>query len=154
MKKPLFSRVIPIAALGLLVLFKFENCAPVSKFAGVPSGSSSGNVKIVDGTYQQSPVEFLAPSQTVTSPAATVKGVCVGVSDGTLVNWAVIPSQNPNQVINSGQVECQSGEFTVSLNGLNFSSCQDEFEVRAATMNDTSQTAVMFLAPDCPSATQ
>lgn len=154
MKDRLFSRVIPIAALGLLVLFKFQNCAPAAKFAGAPGAASPGTVKIVDGTYQQSPVEFLAPSQTVSTASTVVKGVCLGVADGTLVNWAAIPAQNPNQVINSGQVQCESGAFTVTLNDLAFSSCADQVEIRAATINDSTDTAVTFLAPDCPSATQ
>lgn len=152
MRNRFFSRVLPIAALGLVVLFKFDNCAPAAKFA-TSSGSNSGTVKII-GSWSSSPVEFLTASQIVTTNSTTVKGVCVGISDGSTVDWAVTSAQNPNQVLNSGQVQCQNGAFEVAVGNVAFQSCSDQYEVRAASPNDTNDTAVTLLEPDCPSAVQ
>ncbi len=143
--------MIPIAALGILVLFKFENCAPAANFAS--SASTSNTVKIVDN-WNSSPVQFVNPTQVVTSNSTVVQGLCVGNPNGTVVNWAITSAQNPDQILDSGQVECKNGEFEVAVNSLSFQSCSDQFEVRAASTYNAGQMATTFLEPDCPSATQ
>ena len=145
------SRVIPIAALGLLVLFKFENCAPAANFAS--AASTGGTVKIVDN-WNASPVAFVNSAQVVKADPTVVQGLCVGNPDGTVVNWAITSTLNPTQILDSGQVECQNGEFEVAVTSLAFQSCTDQFEIRAASSVNTGQMATTFLEPDCPSVDQ
>ncbi|MCB0350340.1 MAG: hypothetical protein KDD38_04095 [Bdellovibrionales bacterium] len=142
------SRVIPISALLLVVLFKFQNCAPAPDM--VQDFDGTGEVRIIDRWAEQK-VSFLTPNLIVASdaPKVDVQGLCVGSLKGQLINYQVIELNESAEIIGGGQVECVMGGFELPLAQIHFSSCSSRLQVRATRDGDTSGFAETVLVPDC-----
>lgn len=148
--QPLFSRVLPISSLLLLVLFKFQNCAPSPQAVASVDPDMDGEVRIIDRWSEQK-VAFL--SSTVSLPldqnAVDLHGLCVGSVEGQLIEYQVIAVRDVPQITASGLVECVGGGFELMLRNLQASSCDESFRVRAARLGDEANYAEALLRPLC-----
>lgn len=172
------SRVLPISSLLLVVLFKFENCAPTgAEFSSVagpggivnnlspgstgsnsggagPTGPGPGIVGIVEN-YNSSPLSFVANPQLVAQPdqdgPMAVQGLCVGGPTQQTIEYQVIDMRDTPKVVMAGQVPCELGGFALPVAHLDLHKCSDRFEVRAARTSDPSQFATTTLQLDCQS---
>lgn len=147
------SRVLPIASLLLVVLFKFENCAQSPQMLGGATTPTSGTVGLVDN-YNQTPLQFVANPQLVSASASSsvkVQGLCVGGVEHQTIVYQVIDMKTTPKLVLEGQVECQYGGFELPVENLVFSNCDDQYEVHAARANDPSLSTVTTLKLDCVS---
>lgn len=150
-----YKRVVPIAALLLVVLFKFQNCAPVTPMALATDGDGNAGdeVRIVDRWVAEK-ISFLNPTQTIESDDVGVQGLCVGSEKGQQIAYQIIeisedPALDP-QIINEGVVECVMGGFELQVKILNPSSCVKRYQVRAARIDDDINYAETVLQSNCP----
>lgn len=150
------KRVVPIAALLLVVLFKFQNCAPVTPMNSVVGGdigdSTGGEVRIVDRWVAEK-ISFLSPTQIIEGDEVGIQGLCVGSEKGQQIAYQIIeigeaPDVSP-QVVNEGVVECVMGGFELQVQALNFASCLKRYQVRAARVEDNKNYAETVLQPNC-----
>lgn len=147
------KRTITIGALLLVVIFKFQNCAPPTAMqSDLSSGAPDDEVRIVDRWAPQK-VEFMSPTQLVEGQERIVQiqGLCVGSEKGEQIAYQVIEISNEPRVISEGVVNCVMGGFEVELQALVFTSCSSRYQVRAARMGDDQNYAETVLQPDCSS---
>ena len=148
--KNLLSRVLPISALILMILFKFQNCAPVGPGQANYSGEADTQVRIVDRWGEQR-VSFLEPSVVVpaSQEAVALQGLCVGSEKGQLIEYQVIELKDTPELIGAGVVECVMGGFELPLAQLHFSSCAARLQVRATRQGETASYAETLVQPAC-----
>jgi hypothetical protein len=147
----ILSRVLPISSLILIVLFKFQNCAPVNPSDAKFVGTGDSEVRIVD-RWGESQVSFLTASITVPNdqpPPQGVQGLCVGSAKGQMIEYQVIEIKEIPEVVSAGVVECVRGGFELPLAQVHFSSCSSRLQVRATRQGDSETYAETFLQPDC-----
>ncbi len=133
----------------LIVLFKFQNCAPVSPSQDLVSGSD-GEVRIVD-RWHESQVSFMSPKMVVpeTPSQQGVLGLCVGSVEGQMIEYQVIEISGSARLVSSGLVECVRGGFELPLAEVQFSSCDSRLQVRAVRQGDSQSYAETLLLPEC-----
>jgi hypothetical protein len=147
------SRILPISALLLVVMFKFQNCAPSNNTS--TQTSANGTVGIVDN-FSQTPLEFVANPQLIESTATyplQVQGLCVGGDDSQVINYQVYNMNGTPSQVSSGQASCVMGGFELSIaTKLAFNSCSDRYEVHATRSGQESTPIVTTLQLDCTSS--
>lgn len=143
--------MISISSLILIVLFKFQNCGPAPQMSSQePFSPNSGEVRIVD-RWNEAKVSFLTPTQkiAVQHSAVNVQGLCVGSEKGQKIQYQVLELNELPKMVYVGEVECVMGGFEVPIGSINFHSCEDKFQVRAARSGETGEAAETILQPDC-----
>ncbi len=145
--------VISISGLVLVVLFKFQNCGPAPQMSATDPvaniGPNEGEVRIVD-RWSEEKVIFLAPTQKVaTQQPVNVQGLCVGSEKGQKIQYQVLEINDIPKIVYVGEVECVMGGFEVPVGAVNFHSCNDKLQIRAARTGDSSEAAETILQPDC-----
>ncbi|OFZ12419.1 MAG: hypothetical protein A2Z20_06635 [Bdellovibrionales bacterium RBG_16_40_8] len=149
--KAMLTRVVPISALLLVILFKFQNCAPPSQMDAVTNViGPDGQVRIVDQWSEQK-VVFLSPSVVVpeTQQVVDLQGLCIGSHKGQLIRYQVVELKENPEVLDEGSVECVGGGFELPLAQVQFSSCSSRLQVRAARDGDDTNYAETVLRPEC-----
>jgi hypothetical protein len=154
MSRHLSSRVLPISALLLLVIFKFQNCAPAPEMLNASSvgGDSESQVRIVDRWSEQK-VAFLSPAHAVApeEQSLSLQGLCVGSEKGQLIEFQVILIEDSPHVVANGTVECVMGGFELPISDLKLKSCNERLQVRAARLGENENYAETILQLDCKS---
>lgn len=143
-----WSRIFSIFSLLLIVMFKFQNCAPTrpgEEFSSQPSGE----VRIVD-QWAPSKVEFLSPSYLIetTVQEVNVPGLCVGAPKGQRLVWQLLDTKD-HVIIESGIVECLMGNFQLTINKVAFNDCKTELELKAQKEESPEPPAITILRPYC-----
>jgi hypothetical protein len=143
------SRTLPIAALLLVVLFKFQNCAPAPNMVGA-NGSGDAIVRDIDQWNQQK-IAFLNPQQSIPVDVNTIslQGLCVGSEKGQQIDYQVIVMKAIPEVLNAGHVECVGGNFELPLEDVQFNSCSERIQVRAARAGNANDYTETVLQPAC-----
>lgn len=148
------KRVFTIGALVLVVMFKFQNCAPPSGLQNQAGedGLPDGEVRIVDRWAPQK-IEFMSPSQLIESEERSVQvhGLCVGSDKGEQIAYQVIEISNDPRIVYQGVVNCVMGGFELTLQSLTFTSCSSRYQVRATRLGDEQNYAETVLQPNCSS---
>jgi len=153
MSRQLSSRVIPISALLLLVIFKFQNCAPAPEMLNASAENDlDSEVRIVDRWSEQK-VAFLSPAQIVDpeQQSLNVQGLCVGSEKGQAIAFQVILIDHSPHVVANGTVECVMGGFELPISDLKLKSCSERLQVRAARLGEDQSYAETILQLDCKS---
>lgn len=148
--KSSLQRVLPIAALMLVVMFKFQNCAPQSNMYDASSIGDGGEVRIVDRWAEQK-VSFINPTHTVDgeNAAVDIQGLCVGSDKGQQIRYQIIEIADVPHVVYEGLVECLMGGFELKLPAVHFASCSTRYQVRAARIGEETDYAETVLQPNC-----
>lgn len=144
-------RVLAILSILMVVMFKFQNCAPAPGLDGASIGSD-GTVRLVDGwTGIADKISFMSPTYLIQGDAARieVQGVCPGVQNSELIGWQLVRSDD-ELVMASGSSACDLGGFQVELAQLTFDDCNSRYEIRASSTS-TSSSATTVLRPFCDS---
>jgi hypothetical protein len=152
------SRVIPISALLLIVLFKFQNCGMPNE-AGINPSNHDGGVRIIDQWSEQK-VAFLNPLNTQDTRSSTMtsaselrlQGLCVGGTSEGMITYDFNLYDAGEKLVHrfSGQVECKMGNFEIVLPELSFGSCSDHYDVRAVLDgNENDLPAITKIVPIC-----
>lgn len=146
-------KAIPIFALLLMILFKFQNCAPVSQMAvgsTLPNQNANPQQGIIDNFNVQK-VSFLNNNWIVLqdSQGLNLQGLCIGSSKGQLIEYQVIELGDIPKAVLENSVECNGGGFEILLSQVHFSSCKSSWQIRAIRKGDPSQYAEAILNPDC-----
>jgi hypothetical protein len=145
------KRVITLGALLLVVMFKFQNCAPAPMQNQAAEGPiEDGQVRIVDRWAVQK-VSFVSKTQYVEGDAqpVQVQGLCLGSEKGTQIAYQVIALNEAPQVILDGVVDCVMGSFELVLKTLRFQSCMTRYQVRASRIGEDEYYAETMLQPNC-----
>lgn len=148
-----YKRIIPITALLLVLLFKFQNCAPVTQMTSADQDGYDGapdEVRIVDRWVAEK-ISFLSSTQIIENENAQIdiQGLCVGSQKGQQIVYQVIEISDDPKIINSGVVECIMGGFVLQVQILNLMSCMHHYQVRAARIDDEKNYAETILRPTC-----
>lgn len=148
---PILSRILPISALLLLTLFKFQNCAPAPELASdFVDSDMDGQVRIVDRWSEQK-LSFLTSNVIVPveNSDLDLQGLCVGSETGQMISYQIIDLKENPEIIGVGKVECVMGGFELPLAQIHFSDCEARLQVRAAREDENSDFAETILVPDC-----
>jgi len=143
-------KALPIFALLSLILFKFQNCAPVNEMAINPVPPLDAPVGIVDN-FNSAKVSFVNNNWLIQqdSMGFALQGLCVGSPQGQLVEYQVIELGGLPKVVDAGVVECVGGGFELILSQVHFSSCGSKWQIRAVRQGISDQVAEAILNPDC-----
>ncbi len=143
-------RILAILSILMVVMFKFQNCAPAPGMDA--SAGNNGSVRLVDGwTGVADKISFMSPTYLVQgdTPRIEVQGVCPGVQNNELIGWELIRSDDES-VVTSGSSACDLGGFQVDLAQITFEDCNSRYEIRASSPS-TSASATTVLRPFCDS---
>lgn len=103
-----------------LLLFHFQNCAPVSSASNTTSDTSG--VRLVED-LNKAQIQFVAPQVEVQddAPQTGVDGLCNRDHDGALLHWSI--SADAQAPMLSGQSSCGRGQFSVNVDQLDQLTC-------------------------------
>lgn len=104
-----------------IVLFHFQNCAPVQPTAN-SSASTTPGARVIDD-YNKVEIQFAASEVQLHDDlnAADVSGLCNRSHNGAALGWSLLTQDN--QVLASGDSRCGSGAFSVHMDGLEQMAC-------------------------------
>lgn len=143
-------RILAILSILMVVMFKFQNCAPVPGANSMASTDSK--VGLIDGWNGVEKIAFMSPTYLVQGDSARieVQGVCPGVQDSNLIGWELIRTDD-DSVMASGSTQCDLGGFAVELAQVSFADCNSRYEIRAHDPSSTNK-ATTVLRPFCDSS--
>lgn len=148
-------RVVSISSIMLVVLFKFQNCGPVTSVAGVGSvGINDSEVRVVDRWGQQK-LSFVS-SDMILEPAQSkvnLQGLCLGEKTDQKIIYDIISTAGSSvqSKLIGGLVDCVMGGFEISLEAIQFSSCDNRLKIRAARVGAEEEFAEAIVRPNCES---
>lgn len=124
-----------IAAISVVMITQFQNCAGAPSGAGAGSEASSP-VDVIDQVSGVSALRFQYSKVQVTdqSPTAVLTGECERIAQGTIVGWDV---QDESGTRNAGTVQCDRGFFSVELATQQELECGKVYEVSARLSDGT-----------------
>lgn len=142
-----------LGAIGFLMLFQYQNCAPA---AGIHSrslasaSSEDGIVTTIDDVnattglaFSQSKVQ-VPPSDSPT----VIEGACSQHQGGAVLGWNVRDSDG--NMTQSGYSVCDKGQFQVTMAPANQLDCDQSYEVRAQLSKG--QVGTVEVSRDCSSS--
>jgi hypothetical protein len=155
LSRELVNRILPISALLLVVLFKFQNCSPIDPAAASVSAGPDvgGEVRVVDRWAAQK-ISFLQDSQTI-DPAeqelgvVNVHGLCVGTQNGEFIKYQVFAVDSAIKLLAEGKAACLGGNFEVSIKNISFENCESTLRVQAERELDAQNNSSVELRPNC-----
>jgi hypothetical protein len=130
--RPKLKRFAVLGVLGLMMVLKFQNCAPVSNASssGAASGSASlpvtdiDNVKVNPGlTFSYPEIEFQSSVESV-----LLSGTCPTTQEGAVFAWSMTLSGATTSIA-SGSATCHDGAFDVELDQLSQMQCGQTYVV-------------------------
>lgn len=139
-----------LGALGFLMLFQYQNCAPA---AGVNALSSSkanggGTVTIIDNMNLTSGLTFSNPSVVAppSNAATVIDGACSVEQERSVLGWSVTNSSGTQ--MQKGNSVCSGGKFKVEMAPSNQMECGESYTLQAS-FGASGMVAVASVARDC-----
>lgn len=127
-----------LAAAMLLLLTKYQNCAPVNSPA-----ASDPTLRIVDDLGEQK-VVFASPQMTARHTATDlfVYGLCPR-TDKESLTWTLSDNQ---AIVSQGQAGCEMGGFQINISQLQEWTCDHDYQLSAVSESgDINQMSVRRL---------
>ena len=122
-----------LGGLGLLMLFQYQNCAPVQgiQSSRTFSASDSGVVTTIDDVNMTTAVSFTQSKVQVSSSDAptVIEGECSSMQEGAVLGWKV--RDDHGQMRETGYSQCEQGHFQVEMAPSNELECDKSYEVSA-----------------------
>lgn len=121
-----YVSILTILGLTSVVLFQFQNCAPVQPSATASNGG--GDARIVD-EYNKAEIQFVEESIQVREDVDTaeVNGLCARAHNGSPLNWVLWASSG--EVLARGESHCGAGGFNLRLESLNQAVCGVSYQL-------------------------
>lgn len=136
-KRLLLTRILPISALLMVVILKFQNCAPMPQNMAI-SGPDS-EVRISD-RWQALDVAFVNEQESVpvSQTIHEIRGLCVGSTQNETIHWELVESSAEATLVAEGSVRCSYGNFVVTLQDNDLHDCSKTYIMRAIRSSDLS----------------
>lgn len=121
-----------VGALGFLMLFQYQNCAPANR--GVASFSTAGEdqlVTTIDDVNETTGVSFAYSKVQVSenSQPTVVEGECDQRQDGAVLGWKM--RDENNRAIEDGLSVCEGGKFQVETVPASELECDKSYHLTA-----------------------
>ncbi|HVK62314.1 MAG TPA: hypothetical protein VM432_12215 [Bdellovibrionales bacterium] len=121
-----------LLGIGVVLLLKFQNCAPAPGASASAGGSAeSFPVSTIDETHLTTAVSF--PQEKLKlktdTEAAEIEGVCDIAQHGSILGWRLYDSSG--EEIGRGYSACESGRFMVELAPTQEFVCDQPYTVSA-----------------------
>ncbi len=116
-----------LAALGFVMVFQFQNCAPAP---GGAASDDSSPVHAINPVNGSSALRFAYEKVQVTdaSESTVLEGECDRIAEGTVVDWDVQEGQTG---VTAGSVACDRGRFQVEIAPDRELECGKTYDVSA-----------------------
>ena len=128
-----FKSVGTLGAMGLFMLFQYQNCAPATNARPLRaySANDDGIVTTIDDVNAATGIAFLQDKvQVASSDQPTVlDGECSAVQEGAVLGWKVRDDQG--HMRETGYSQCEQGHFQVEMAPANELECDRSYEVSA-----------------------
>lgn len=121
-----------LGALGLLMLFHYQNCAPANGVQGLHiSSSDDGLVTTIDDVNMATGVAFLQSKVQVSASdhPTVIEGECSSLQEGAVLGWKV--RDDEGRMRETGYSQCEQGHFQVEMAPANELECDKSYEVSA-----------------------
>jgi hypothetical protein len=127
-----WRRIAVLMAVAILLVMKFQNCAPAPKVMRAASGKAeSFPVSTIDNTNLTTAVSFpqdklqLKPE----TEAAQIEGVCDLAQHGAILGWRLYDSKG--EEVSRGYTACEAGRFLVELAPTQEFICDEHYKITA-----------------------
>jgi hypothetical protein len=122
-----------LGAMGLIMLFQYQNCAPASGARSMNAYSSNDNgvVTTIDDVNAATGVAFLQSKVQVASSdqPTVIEGECAAIQEGAVLGWKV--HDDMGHMRETGYSQCEQGHFQVEMAPSNELECDKSYEVSA-----------------------
>lgn len=123
-----------IGALGFLMLFQYQNCAPsmqAAEMAKLSSGSDDSLVTTIDDARSPTAVSFPNEKIQLTSndQPTVLEGSCDVSQDGAILGWRVRDGEDNE--LERGYSVCEQGKFEVEMAPATSLECDKSYHVTA-----------------------
>lgn len=121
-----------LGALGFLMLFQYQNCAPAMQSVDLAkSTSDSSSVTTIDNVNATTAVNFVHEKIEVTSneEPTVLQGECDLRQDGAILGWRVHDVEDNE--LQRGYSVCEQGHFEVEMVPASELECDKAYQVTA-----------------------
>ena len=121
-----------IGALGFLMLFQYQNCAPAAGGSrSLSSSNDNGVVTTIDNVNLTTGVAFTQSKVQVASSdqPTVIDGDCATAQEGAVLGWNVHDADG--RMRESGYAQCEQGHFQVEMAPANELECDQTYDVSA-----------------------
>ena len=120
-----------LGALGFIMLFQYQNCAPASGSRNLSSSNDNGLVTTIDDVNASSGLAFVQSKVQVASSdqPTVIDGSCSADQGGAVLGWKV--HDVDGNMMESGYAVCDQGKFQVTMAPANELECDEPYDVSA-----------------------
>ena len=131
-----------IAIIGLIIIIKFQNCAPPSP-VGASASVNFDKVSIIDNMPRDTSVSFLESKIELRSDAVVLlaNGHCVE-NQNEKITWE-LKGIYTGELIQEGESDCERDEFNIAISKVEEMECGMSFMLKAQVGNNIGDAAVV-----------